>query len=146
MLIYLDMCCLKRPFDDQTQTRVHLESEAVLALLAMEPDTLQFVRSHALLLENSYNPIKDRAARVHQWLVQSPSKNIDHAVLQTRCSELMQLGFKNFDALHLSSAELTRSNVFGTVDDRLLSTAARNKDRLQIRVVALMDVVKEFAQ
>ena len=73
MLIYLDMCCLKRPFDDQTQMRVRLESEAVLVLLSMESTTLQFVRSGALLLENSYNPVKDRAARVDQWLTNLPT-------------------------------------------------------------------------
>ena len=32
--IYLDTCCLNRPFDDQTQERVRLESEAVLAVLS----------------------------------------------------------------------------------------------------------------
>jgi len=31
--VYLDVCCLNRPFDDQTQDRIHLESEAVLLIL-----------------------------------------------------------------------------------------------------------------
>jgi len=34
MRIYLDVCCLNRPFDDQTQERIHLESEAVLIILS----------------------------------------------------------------------------------------------------------------
>jgi hypothetical protein len=29
----LDACCLNRPFDDQTQDRIHLESEAVILIL-----------------------------------------------------------------------------------------------------------------
>ena len=33
MKIYLDTCCLKRPFDDQRQPRVRLESEAVTLIL-----------------------------------------------------------------------------------------------------------------
>ncbi|HUY33380.1 MAG TPA: hypothetical protein VMV69_11585 [Pirellulales bacterium] len=33
MRVYFDICCLKRPFDDQTQTRIHLESEALLSAL-----------------------------------------------------------------------------------------------------------------
>lgn len=33
MLLYLDMCCLKRPFDDQTDDRIRLETEAVILLL-----------------------------------------------------------------------------------------------------------------
>ena len=50
--VYLDMCCLKRSFDDQSQPRVRLETEAVLSLLAPESATLEFIRSAALLLEN----------------------------------------------------------------------------------------------
>ena len=30
--LYLDLCCFNRPFDDQSQTRVRLETEAKLAL------------------------------------------------------------------------------------------------------------------
>jgi hypothetical protein len=48
MLLYLDMCCMKRPFDDQSHPRFRLESEAVLGLLAAESDSLRFVRSAAL--------------------------------------------------------------------------------------------------
>ena len=33
MKIYLDNCCFNRPFDDQTQERIHLESEAILMIL-----------------------------------------------------------------------------------------------------------------
>ncbi len=33
MRIYLDNCCYNRPFDDQTQERIHLESEAILTIL-----------------------------------------------------------------------------------------------------------------
>lgn len=28
MKVYLDACCLNRPFDDQTQGRIRLEAEA----------------------------------------------------------------------------------------------------------------------
>lgn len=33
MKLYLDNCCYNRPFDDQTQERIHLESEAILTIL-----------------------------------------------------------------------------------------------------------------
>jgi len=32
-IVYLDVCCFKRPFDDATQERVRREAEAVAALL-----------------------------------------------------------------------------------------------------------------
>ncbi len=34
MRIYLDSCSLQRPLDDQTQARIRVETEAVLAILA----------------------------------------------------------------------------------------------------------------
>jgi hypothetical protein len=30
MLIYLNNCCFNRPFDDQKQIRIHIETEAKL--------------------------------------------------------------------------------------------------------------------
>jgi hypothetical protein len=31
--IYLDACCLNRPFDDQTQSRIYLEAQAIMTKL-----------------------------------------------------------------------------------------------------------------
>jgi hypothetical protein len=31
--VYLDVCCLNRPFDDQTQDRIRLEAEAIVLIL-----------------------------------------------------------------------------------------------------------------
>src|SRR5580704_14161553 len=99
MLVYLDMCCLKRPFDDQSQMRIRLETEALLGLLAMEPDTLQFVRSAALHIENSLNPVPERAARVSRWLGAYPVLPLKNAqTLDLRTHEFVTLGFKMFDA------------------------------------------------
>ena len=33
-LIYLDVCCLNRPFDNQKQDRIRLETEAIILILA----------------------------------------------------------------------------------------------------------------
>ena len=63
---YLDLCCLKRPFDDQSQPRVRLESEAMLALLGQRPQGLHLVRAAARDLENSLNPMALRARRVQE--------------------------------------------------------------------------------
>ena len=34
MRIYMDVCCLNRPFDDQTKAKILIESDAVLAILS----------------------------------------------------------------------------------------------------------------
>jgi len=33
MRVYLDVCCLNRPFDDQSQERIRVESDAVELIL-----------------------------------------------------------------------------------------------------------------
>lgn len=140
MLIYLDMCCLKRPFDDQSQPRIRLEAEAVLGLLAAESSEVQFVRSPALLLENSRNPIKVRAARVERWLLAGALMPTDLAAMETRAGELMARDLRNFDALHVVSAELAGAAATGTCDDRLLATAVRIRDILKVRVIGIVEL------
>lgn len=144
MLIYLDMCCLKRPFDDQSHPRIRLESEAVLGLLSCEPHSVQFVRSPALLLENAQNPVAERAARVHSWLTQRPPWSPDTKRLRDRTAELMQLGLKNFDALHVASAEQAGANAFSSCDDRLLNLAKREPSHLRVRVVSVVELAREI--
>lgn len=58
MTIYLDNCCYNRPFDDQTQERIHLESEAVLSILKMgQMKRAVIVGSEILELEMNHKHI-----------------------------------------------------------------------------------------
>jgi predicted nucleic acid-binding protein len=144
MLIYLDMCCLKRPFDDQSQVRIRLESEAVLGLLALESKDARFVRSPALTLENSLNPVKERSTKVGLWLAAEPEIQFDAKILQARTTELIALGLKNFDAIHIAAAEQAKADVFASCDDRLLKAAARIGDRISVRVASVVDLAREI--
>ena len=144
MLIYLDICCLKRPFDDPSVSRNKLECEAVLALLALENEALQFVRSQALFLENGLNRVKWRAARVEAWLRKRPVVEIDEVALASRTEALMQMGFNNFDALHVATAELAGAGILGTSDDKFLGVARRNAARLKIRIIGILELAAEM--
>jgi hypothetical protein len=111
MRIYLDICCLKRPFDDQSQPRVHLESEAVLAILDAPADRVELLHVRAHDLENEQNSSPQRASIVREWLHTRPRIELADATLAKRTAELMRLGFKNFDAFHIASAEAARAQV-----------------------------------
>jgi hypothetical protein len=143
MLTYIDICCLKRPFDDQSQPRIHLETEAILTLLDAAGQQVQFLHTAALDLENEQNPLPSRAAKVRQWLDTIPLVDVDDQIVKARTAELMLLGFKNFDAFHLASAEAVQAEVFATCDDRLQSTANRHATVLKIRVVNPVDLARE---
>ena len=52
MKYYLDNCCFNRPYDDQTQERIHLESESILAIIKKcEQLNYEILGSPALDLE-----------------------------------------------------------------------------------------------
>ncbi|MGH7340699.1 MAG: PIN domain-containing protein, partial [Candidatus Rokuibacteriota bacterium] len=143
MRAYLDICALKRPFDDHAQPRVRLEANAVLEVLAAPPERVTFVHSRAHDLENRHNPIPWRAASVSTWL-QSAEMPADPKPddLVRRTGELMALGFRNFDAFHVASAELAGAEVFASTDDRLLRLADRHAASLRVRVVDVVTLAR----
>ncbi len=52
MRIYLDNCTLQRPFDNQSQSRIRIESEAVLEIIqAIEEGKLELISSEILEYE-----------------------------------------------------------------------------------------------
>ncbi len=140
---YLDICALKRPFDDQTQARIRLEADAVLELLATPPERVTFVHGAAQDLENAQNPLAWRASRVASWLATAPRSAAQADVLGARTRELMSRGFRNFDALHVACAELASADVLVTTDDRLLALGSRHAGDLRVRIVDVVTLVRE---
>jgi hypothetical protein len=62
----------------------------------------------------------------------------------SRTAELIKLGFKNFDALHLAVAEQAGADAFACCDDRLLGVAGRNSGGIKVRVVEILELAKEL--
>ena len=133
--IYLDVCCWNRPFDDQTQARVHLEAEAVLAVVSeIEGGQLQLLHSEVVDLEIANAPDVKRRERL-QTLFPRRHRYVRHEPqMSVRALELEQRGFSGIDALQLACAEAAGADVFLTTDDRLLRLAARHADFLRVRV------------
>lgn len=125
-IIYLDVCCLKRAFDDQRSPRVQLEAAAVAALIGYaERGRIRLVRSPAHLLENDRNPREDRRLATSTWLeaarIEAPLT--ERTVARGR--ELAALGFGTLDALHLAFAEAADSRWLATTDDRFVVLGQR---------------------
>lgn len=56
MRIYLDNCCYNRPYDDQSQMRIHLETQAKLYIQDMIiRNRIELATSYILDFENSNN-------------------------------------------------------------------------------------------
>ena len=68
-ILYLDVCCFKRPFDDAAAERVRREAEAVAVILdAARAGAIELVRSPAHDFENERNPREDRRLATRLWL------------------------------------------------------------------------------
>jgi len=134
--IYLDVCCVNRPFDDQGQERIHLETEAIeTILLHMEQGEWRWVGSGALLFEATNVTDLERRDRVMQLLAGVKDWVPVRESERQRAASLIALGFKPLDALHIACAESAEVDVVLSTDDRLLRMAARRVSDLRVPVL-----------
>jgi predicted nucleic acid-binding protein len=135
MIIYLDVCCLNRPFDDHAQDRVRLESEAVLTILSRgQTESWILLSSEVVDIEISKIPDDDRRQKVSLLSSMSQSYIIIDEDTEKRAIELEELGFKSFDALHIACAEKGKADVLLTTDDDLLRKSLQNRGALKVRL------------
>lgn len=135
MRIYLDVCCLNRPFDEQSQARVRLEAEAVLLILGIVNDhEWQWVNSEAVVSEVDRTSDLRRRTRIKRLLTLSSTYISITDTETARARQIQTLGFRLFDALHLSCAESGGADVFLTTDDKLLNLATRLAVQLHVQV------------
>ena len=133
--IYLDTCCLNRPFDVQTQIRVRREAEAVEIILEyFDVGYWQWIVSSVNADEIDritepikYAKVKTLLSSAHQIVWVSEAEI-------ARGEQLEALGFERLDALHLACAESGNADIFLTTDDSLLKIAKRANTRLRVRV------------
>lgn len=124
MKIYLDNCCFNRPFDDQSQLRIRLESEAKLKIQEdIRSGLYQLVWSYILDYENSKNPFRERREQIAKWRaysevdIEGDEETVKLAVLVSRH------GIKKIDSLHIACAIKAKAEYFLTTDDGVLKKA-----------------------
>ncbi len=144
--IYLDVCCLNRPFDDQGQARIRLEAEAVLLILArLTANEWTWIGSEAMTFEVAQTPDPDRRQRVEILMRAIHRMVLIEGSETERAQELQNLGLHSLDALHLACAESGGADVFLTTDDRLLRVAARLTNEIRVRVANPLTWLSEVA-
>ena len=118
MIIYLDNCCYNRPFDDQTQERIHLESEVILAVLKMG-QMKQAVIAGSDILELEMRRMQDEnKKRKVLDLYRVAGMHIQYTEkIKSRSAEIISVSkIRVFDSLHIASAEEAKADVFLTTD------------------------------
>jgi predicted nucleic acid-binding protein len=140
--IYLDTCSIQRPLDTLSQTRLRLEAEAILGVLAqVNAGSIELISSTVLELETQRNPLALRKEHGEQILAQATSIVIVDEQIEQRSRHFVQMGIKIMDALHLAAAEAAGADYFCTCDDRFLRRAQALTD-LQAKVVSPLDLIE----
>ena len=135
MRVYLDVSCLNRPFDDQEQMRIRVESEAIVLILERcDRGEWRQLSSEMALIEIGAATDVVRRNRVLRLL---PGKrdimSLDDAIWR-RGAELETLGFRAAGAVHVAAAEAIGVDVFLSCDDQLCRVAKRLNNVLAVRV------------
>jgi predicted nucleic acid-binding protein len=136
MFIYLDTCCLNRPYDDQSQPRIQLEAAAVLAILErVTAGDVQLASSSVLQFEIHRIADQTRRNGILHFLSYSSSYQPLTTEIEQRGIWLNKLGFKRLDALHLAAAEALKVDILLTTDDQLLRRATQHSTQLTVSVL-----------
>lgn len=144
MKICLDVCCLNRPFDDQSQERIHLEAESILIILKLVEDgKWRLLNSDTISYKVSRIPDAERRAKVNSIISMAKEHiQIDENVIE-RAKQIQKLGVKGFDALHVACSEKGKADIFLTTDDQLLKKLHQRPVKVKVRVSNPLDWIRE---
>jgi predicted nucleic acid-binding protein len=133
--VYLDVCCLCRPFDDQLIPRIRYESEAVIAILNRCSRDWELVWSSAITYEIAKIVDHNRRHYVSTFAAKTTTNILVDMAIKERAAVLMNLGVKALDALHIACAERAGATVLITTDDALKNIMSRHSDIISIQIV-----------
>jgi len=121
-----------------------LESEAVLGIIALcNIGLVELLSSEALLYEGDQSSLPVRKEHTSAVLAKAKSVLMVTQKEKVRAAEIMKVGIKPLDALHVALAESGSADYFCTCDDKLLRNAGKIKD-LAVKVVNPVDLVQEI--
>ncbi|MEH1875356.1 type II toxin-antitoxin system VapC family toxin [Nostoc sp.] len=133
--IYLDVCCLNRPFDDWSHDRNRLEGEAVIKILKqVKAGKYKLVSSEAIEAELIKMTNLDKFKQIRELLNLVNYQIILNKEIDKRSQELEKLGFSLYDSFHVACAESAKIDVLLTTDDRLLKKAIKYSNILQVKL------------
>lgn len=143
MKIYLDNCCFNRPFDDQSQLRIRLESEAKLKIQEdIRSGLYRLIWSYILDYENSKNPFQERREQIVKWRAYAIEDIKENKEIVKVATMINQYGIKKLDSLHIACAIKAKADYFLTTDDGLLRKSTLVKG---IKITDPIGFIKEVS-
>jgi predicted nucleic acid-binding protein len=121
MRVYLDTCCFNRPYDDQEQEKIFLETEAKLSIQEkIKKLEIELVWSYILDYENYENPNEIIRSAIYEWRKICISDISESDELLLRAEKINKIGIDAKDAIHISCAIEAGADIFFTTDRKIL--------------------------
>jgi len=120
--LYLDNCCYNRPFDNQEQIQIRLETEAKLFIQQeIKNKNYQLGWSFMLDYENSQNPYNEKRKAIQVWKQIADEFCPPSDKLFEDALKFQELNIRHKDAVHLACAIQLGCDYFLTTDKKLLN-------------------------
>ncbi len=144
MLIYLDNCCFNRPFDDQKQIRIHIETEAKLYIQGeILEGNFRLAWSYILDFENEANPFPERKETIANWKNRAAVDTSETQTLLELATNLLEMHVKAKDALHIACSVVMQCDYFITTDLNLIK---KTNNFEKIKIVSPVDFINCLKQ
>jgi predicted nucleic acid-binding protein len=131
--LYLDNCCYNRPFDDQGQSLINIETEAKLIIQdKIKRGIYSLVWSFMLDSENDDNPSEEKREAIKPWKKIASEYCTASADILANAKTYMKIGLKHKDAIHLACAIKHKCDYFITTDKKFYN---KNNHIKEIEIV-----------
>jgi predicted nucleic acid-binding protein len=145
MRVYLDNCCFNRPFDDQSNIRVKLETDAKLFVQFMiRTGKIELAWSYILDFENEANPFFERKFTIEKWKDLSIIDIEENSVILSKAMDFVGRGLKPKDALHVACAIAAKCDFFLTTDDAIQKKMKGNDEVGIFNPVEFIKIIEQL--
>ena len=124
MRVYLDNCCFNRPYDDQSQLKIQMETQAKLEIQQqIRDEKLELATSYILEAENAVNPYERKRIDIQAFMdkyTKAFISEIQDKAVREQAAKIMETGIRLMDACHIACAMLAQCDVFLSTDKRVL--------------------------
>ena len=142
MRIYLDNCCFNRPYDNQSQLRIKLETEAKTRIQEyILANRIKLVWSYMLEYENNMNPFEERRDSIEKWQELAEIDLEENNEIKQNANLFINIGIRTKDSIHISCAVYAHCDYFLTTDDKILNKSLLVK---RIKISDPIEFIKEY--
>ncbi|HSI88096.1 MAG TPA: PIN domain-containing protein [Pyrinomonadaceae bacterium] len=134
-----------RPFDDQSLERVQRETVATIEILErIRKGNLELVWSYINEYENVQNPFLENSRAIGLWRERANAIVVESPRLLRNAYNLVELGVRALDALHVASAVEGNAALFLSTDDKLLRKLSVFEEVRLLDPITALETMDEY--